>query len=337
MFFLFLIGFLPETTRAQTIEKTLDYYRSLQCHQADICSGFSNLVVEFLLGSPPKKISSLQKELLKTAGRAKMEMEESESFSGQEHLKMAYIQFANQSLLIFENEGLFSQWNWENEPSDSILKKSGVLLQSLKKFGQLNEQLEKDQMQFQMINKVPEARKIRGISAIIQEFIRKVENGMAISNYVNEARQTERNGLVAMAIDSMPVIHLNKQKLVNICDSFSLKIKKLPQVLNDGKLREAALGNLRQYRQEANKDWPQLIAFVQKDRQFFLLNQKMKENPNPTELEKTKFRDEVKAYNQNLKAANQFIKGIEVRRQPPESNFEAAMATFLKTSLPRLN
>jgi hypothetical protein len=113
----------------------------------------------------------------------------------------------------------------------------------------------------------------------------------------------------------------------------NIKLKNLPACCGDRQVKSAALNSFRLLAIEAKNDLPHLEKFVHAEQEFILHHQQIRGKVLENQAEKEAYRDAVRKYNADIKAANQLVHQLEKTREEHLDAYYSAQKEFMETWL----
>jgi hypothetical protein len=129
--------------------------------------------------------------------------------------------------------------------------------------------------------------------------------------------------------DSVSSIEKHRNSFAAGIAEASARLKNLPACCGDKLVKNAALNSLHFFGKEAKNEMPHLEKFLESEEEFILHHQKSKQGA-LTQEEKDAYRNAVKKYNEDIKAANELVRQLNKTRESHLAAFSEAQASFLR-------
>ena len=184
----------------------------------------------------------------------------------------------------------------------------------------------------------------------IENRLNKPEDGSRTGKLFREARQRLAY-LIGIQELLLPVISFEQHCVNNfIPDSLcsaekrriefaalvsenNIKLKNLPACCGDRQVKAAALNSFRLLAIEAKNDLLHLEKFIHAEQEFVLHHQQTKGKIPENPAEKDAYRDAVRKYNADIKAANDLVRQLEKTREEHLNAYYSAQKELMETWL----
>lgn len=323
------------SSTAQTTRKATEYQSEFEEKAQILNQKLGDLHLSLWQNESRSKTQDRQIVAIKSTKKALSDFQQKSPFMGQENVKLAYIRFCQTLLNEIEKIRTPTEDSRTVVSFDSLIHYREGWIRSWSVVTHEASRLKSEVDNFAMANRIPGRKSLTNAADGLTFALRRMEIALSFLKPTLAVRLKFQEILQNLPSDSFPQMETKRLALLQDCEKSILEAKAVSPFPGDQELKNAAQNSLRLYRLEIVNDFPHIVEYVKRERNFRKIHLEMKQLTEPSEAEKNRYRQAVANYNLNLKEANECISTTEKKRKEHEDAFDQSFLKFFNGGLQR--
>jgi len=324
-----ILLFIPLFSRGQAVTKTreaLDYFEKNGVAVSKKCI---RALAEINIHPESSKSWHQLSNTRQNLHHQKEHFHKKELSSNELVLRTEYSRFLGDAESIL---GPYSAWNEAWIP-DSLSALRQKLLKDVNSLANAALRLEQEVAIFCIENRLTKPEDGSRIGKLFREGQQRFNYLNSIQDILLSVADREKHCLNTLISDSLANAEKRRLELAELTSAHNLKLKSLPGCCGDRQVKAAALNSLRLFAIEAKNELLHLQKFIQAEEEFIQHHQKTKEKQPESQTEKEAYRNAVRKYNADIKAANELVRNLEKTREEHMSAYRIAQLDLVESWL----
>lgn len=221
----------------------------------------------------------------------------------------------------------------ESSDSQDLLKLRQRMLQGFHSAEQAAIRLEQEVAIFCIENRLDKPEDGSRTGKLIREGKQRLAYLVSIQELLLPVIAFEQHCLNNFTPDSISNAEKRRLEFADLVSENNLKLKNLPACCGDRQVKASALNSFRLFAIEAKNDLQHLEKFIEAEEEFIQHHQltkgKVPENP----AEKEAYRNAVRKYNADIRAANELVRQLDKIREEHLNAYHSAQKELMDTWL----
>lgn len=244
-------------------------------------------------------------------------------------LRAAYAAFFH----ALNQHAAFLETSREISSPDSLIKTKDRILHSGNHVMEKASGIGKEASTFCILFRLDHPEDKTLIPGLINEEFNHLQHLFNIQQILYPVEEMEKACLRGYHPDSAHPPGRKSTELIQLINHQTGELKKLPACYGDHELKAAALNSLHFFSLEARNDLPGLEKFRESELEFIRLHPQVKDSETPDMESDKEYREAVKKYNEDIRAASELVRKLEKEREAHLQVYRQAQINFLNKRL----